>query len=160
MGIVYRKTEKGHTEIATRAHRLVPRLRSALILVDGKRSDEELAKLIPAPADGVLASLQADGFIETLAAPATAAPVIPTAAPPSVAAVVLTVDETRRRAVRWLSDHLGPYADPLNLRLEKVKTAEELRAALLLAVSFVRQQLGAARAQEFEQHVGLPPSAR
>jgi DNA-binding transcriptional ArsR family regulator len=160
MGIVYRKTEKGQTEIATRAHRLAPRLRSALILVDGKRSDEELAKLIPAPADGVLASLQADGFIEALAAPATAAPVIPTASPPSVAAVVLTLDETRRRAVRWLSDHLGPYADPLNLRLEKVKTAEELRAALLLAVSFVRQQLGASRTQEFEQHVGLPPSAR
>jgi DNA-binding transcriptional ArsR family regulator len=160
MGIVYRKTEKGQTEIATRAHRLVPRLRSTLILVDGKRSDEELAKLIPAPADGVLASLQADGFIEALAAPATPAPVNPTASPPSVAAVVLTLDETRRRAVRWLSDHLGPYADPLNLRLEKVKTTEELRAALLLAVSFVRQQLGAARTQEFEQHVGLPPSAR
>jgi DNA-binding transcriptional ArsR family regulator len=160
MGIVYRKTEKGQTEIATRAHKLVPRLRSALILVDGKRSDEELAKLIPAPADGVLASLQADGFIEALAAPATAAAATQTAAPPSVAAVVLTMDETRRRAMRWLSDHLGPYADPLNLRLEKVKTAEELRAALLLAVSFVRQQLGAARAQEFEQHVGLPPSAR
>lgn len=159
MGIVYRKTEKGQTEIATRAHKLVPRLRSALILVDGKRSDEELAKLIPAPVEGVLASLQADGFIEALAAPATAAAVTQTAAPPSVAAVVLTLDETRRRAVRWLSDHLGPYADPLNLRLEKVKTAEELRAALLLAVSFVRQQLGAARAQEFEQHVGLPPSA-
>jgi DNA-binding transcriptional ArsR family regulator len=160
MGIVYRKTEKGQTEIATRAHKLAPRLRSALILVDGKRSDEELAKLIPAPADGVLASLQADGFIEALAAPATAAAVTQTAPPPSVAAVVLTLDETRRRAVRWLSDHLGPYADPLNLRLEKVKTAEELRAALLLAVSFVRQQLGASRTQEFEQHVGLPPSAR
>jgi DNA-binding transcriptional ArsR family regulator len=160
MGIVYRKTEKGQTEVATRAHRLVPRLRSALILVDGKRSDEELARLIPAPSDGVLASLQADGFIEALSAPAPAAPVIATVPPPSVAAVVLTLDETRRRAVRWLSDHLGPYADPLNLRLEKVKTAEELRAALLLAVSFVRQQLGAARAQEFEQHVGLPPSTR
>lgn len=160
MGIVYRKTEKGQTEIATRAHKLVPRLRSALILVDGKRSDEELAKLIPAPADGVLASLQADGFIEALAAPASAAGVTQTAPSPSVAAVVLTLDETRRRAVRWLSDHLGPYADPLNLRLEKVKTAEELRGALLLAVNFVRQQLGAARAQEFEQHVGLPPSAR
>jgi hypothetical protein len=77
-----------------------------------------------------------------------------------VTAVVLTLDETRRRAVRWLSDHIGPYADPLNLRLEKVKTAEELRATLLLAVNFLRQQVGAARAQEFELHVGLPPSAR
>jgi hypothetical protein len=34
-----------------------------------------------------------------------------------------------------------------------------LRAALLLAVKFVRQQLGAVRAREFEQRVGLPPSA-
>ncbi len=164
MGTVYRKTDKGQTEIATRAHRLVPRLRSALILVDGKRSDEELDKLILPPSDGVLASLLADGFIEAVGGPPEAPPAAGTAgpgaaapvAPPPPAPVTLTLDETRRRAVRWITDRLGPYGDPLTMRIEKVKTADDLRAALELADSFVRQQLGAARSQEFRQHVGLP----
>lgn len=161
MGTVYRKTDKGQTEIATRVHRLVPRLRSALILVDGKRSEEELGKLILPPADGVLASLLSDGFIEAVGgAPesAAAAPAAASAAstPAPALPATLSVDETRRRAARWLTDRLGPYGDPLTMRIEKVKTADEMRAALELADAFVRQQLGAARSQEFRQHVGLP----
>ncbi|HSV68843.1 MAG TPA: hypothetical protein VLI72_01925 [Methylibium sp.] len=162
MPIVYRKTDKGINEIATRAHRLVPRLRSALILVDGKRGDDALGKLILPPADGVLASLLADGFIEALPGSAVPVAVAPgaaaTAAAPTPAPVVLTLDETRRRAVRWITDHLGPYGDPLNMRIEKVKTSDELRGALELADNFVRQQLGGARSQEFRRHVGLPPA--
>jgi hypothetical protein len=42
------------------------------------------------------------------------------------------------------------------MRIEKVKTPEEMRATLELADAFVRQQLGAPRSQEFRQHVGLP----
>jgi hypothetical protein len=164
VGTVYRKTDKGQTEIATRAYRLVPRLRSALILVDGKRSDEDLNKLILPPADGVLATLLGDGFIEALggaqepaaAAASAAGATVPPVAPPPPAPVTLSLDETRRRAVRWISDRLGPYGDPLNMRIEKVKTQDDLRAALELADSFVRQQLGAVRSQEFRLHVGLP----
>jgi len=64
MNIVYRKTAKGITEIETRAHRLTPRLRNALILVDGRRTGETLATLVTVDAAGALASLLADGFIE------------------------------------------------------------------------------------------------
>ena len=39
MATVYRKTDKGRNEIETRANRLLPRLRSALIVVDGQRND-------------------------------------------------------------------------------------------------------------------------
>ena len=66
MSTVYRKTEKGVNEIATRALRLGPRQRSALILVDGRKTDVELAQLILADPAGTLASLLADGFIEVL----------------------------------------------------------------------------------------------
>lgn len=163
MAIIYRKTDLGQAEIATRALKLPPRLRQALILVDGKRDSDELRKLIPPPADEVLQSLLDQGCIEAVGgapAAATAAAAAPVAPPPPVVtAVVLTVPETRQRAVRWLSNALGPYADPLNLRIEKVKTPEDMRTALVLAATFVRQQLGAARTAEFEQHVGLPPSA-
>ncbi|MDH4061825.1 MAG: hypothetical protein OEU94_13520 [Aquincola sp.] len=70
MGIVYRKTDKGQREIETRAHRLVPRMRSALILVDGRKSDDDLAKLILTDPAGALTSLLADGFIEIVPPPA------------------------------------------------------------------------------------------
>jgi hypothetical protein len=161
MAITYRKTELGQAEIATRALRLPPRVRQALILVDGKRSDTELRKLIPPPADEVLQTLLDLECIEAsggAAATATNAAAPAPAAPPQVAApVVLTVTETCQRAVRWLTNSLGPYADPLNLRLEKAKNREDMHSALVLAATFVRQQHGSARAAEFAQHVGLPP---
>jgi hypothetical protein len=46
MATIYRKTAKGHSEIETCAARLPPRLRSALILIDGRRTDGEMGKLI------------------------------------------------------------------------------------------------------------------
>lgn len=66
MATIYRKTAKGHDEVQTRANRLSPRLRSALIMVDGRRSDEELARLLPQVQE-TLALLQAQGYIEMLA---------------------------------------------------------------------------------------------
>lgn len=159
MAITYRKTELGQAEIATRALRLPPRVRQALILVDGKRSDVELRKLIPPPADEVLQALMELDCIEAISGTAAASGSAATAAAaPQVAApVVLTLVETSQRAVRWLSNNLGPYSDPLNLRIEKAKNREDMRSALVLASTFVRQQHGAARAAEFAQHVGLPP---
>ncbi|MBA2721490.1 MAG: hypothetical protein H0W48_13815 [Methylibium sp.] len=162
MAIIYRKTEVGQAEIATRALRLPLRVRQALILVDGKRSDAELRKLIPPPADEALQALLDLECIEAVGGTAASAASAPaTAAAPAQAAapVVLTLVETCQRAVRWLSNNLGPYADPLSLRIEKAKNREDMRSALVLASSFVRQQRGAASATEFEQHVGLPPEA-
>lgn len=160
MATIYRKTELGQAEIATRALRLPLRVRQALILVDGKRSDGELRKLIPPPAEEVLQALLDLACIETVGGAAAAAAGAPAAAPPAVAApVVLTLVETCQRAVRWLSNNLGPYADPLSLRIEKAKNRDDMRSALVLASTFVRQQRGAASAAEFEQHVGLPPEA-
>ena len=99
MATIYRKTAKGHSEIETRAHRLSPRLRSALILIDGRRSDDEVRKLSPQQADETLQLLVEQGFIEIIGitqdapraaqsaarpanpAPAVAAPTLPAAAP-------------------------------------------------------------------------------
>lgn len=43
---IFDKTDKGREEIATRKHRLPPRLRTLLVLVDGKQSAEELLKKV------------------------------------------------------------------------------------------------------------------
>ena len=66
MATIYRKTEKGRLEVDTRTHRLSPRLRAALILVDGQRSQAELAKLVASNAD-VFDTLVVEGFIEPMA---------------------------------------------------------------------------------------------
>jgi hypothetical protein len=44
--IIYDKTEKGRTEIATREYHLPSRMRSLLVLIDGKTNDAELIKTI------------------------------------------------------------------------------------------------------------------
>lgn len=176
MATIYRKTDKGQAEIATRAHRVLPRLRSALIMVDGKRTDEELRKLILPPADEALQALIADGFIEAIAVTAerptprpgaTAGQQAPSAsvlaaAPPAAAPVLaaLTPDEVRKRAVRWINDKLGPYAESVSIKLERAKSRDDLRAALATAETLVQNQLGAARLAEFQREIValLPPS--
>jgi hypothetical protein len=65
MATIYRKTSKGHAEIETRVHRLPPRLRGALIVVDGRRADDELRRLVP-QADETLQLLAEQGFIELI----------------------------------------------------------------------------------------------
>lgn len=42
--LVYDKTDKGREEIATRRYQLAPRLRTLLVIVDGKQSEDDLLK--------------------------------------------------------------------------------------------------------------------
>ena len=45
---VFEKTDKGREEIATRKYQLPPRLRSLLVMVDGKQTKAQLLKNIAA----------------------------------------------------------------------------------------------------------------
>jgi hypothetical protein len=158
MAIIYRKTAKGVAEIETRAHRLPPRMRSALIFVDGKRSDAELASMIQQQATETLHALAGQGFIEVLTvaagpvAPgpvAAAAPLRP-AAPPAAPSVAPTsgpapdLQARRREAVRAVNDLLGPAGESAALRLERARNLDELLVALSGAV----QTIGAARGRQ------------
>ena len=64
MDTVYRKTERGILEMATRNQRLAPRLRSALILIDGKRLMRELQALLGPCHEEALRALEELGLIE------------------------------------------------------------------------------------------------
>ena len=155
MNIVYRKTPKGVAEIETRAHRLLPRLRSALILVDGKRSDDELALLVAADPGATLASLLDDGFIEVLATLADR-PAVPrqpstAAAAPAAASAASgrSIDALRREAVRYLTDQLGPGAESVAIKIERAKTMPELQPVLAHGAQVLRDMRGAAAAEAF-----------
>ncbi len=161
MATVYRKTDKGHAEIETRAFRLLPRLRQALIVVDGHRSDVELAPLILGDPQEALEALRAGGFIEAVGGAPTAASKQPQAvsrqspAGPGGPAIALrkavdAFDALRRDAVRHLSDQLGPAGDGITLKLERAKTMAELRPLLVSAAYLLVGLRGGAAAQAFQ----------
>jgi hypothetical protein len=66
MPTIYAKTDRGLAEFETRAYRLHPRLRTVLILIDGRRSDLELVQMLHHAAEGIVMLLEG-GFIEPVA---------------------------------------------------------------------------------------------
>jgi hypothetical protein len=158
MSTIYRKTAKGQAEIETRAHRLPPRLRGALIMVDGQRSEAELAKLIPMDPEKTLATLLADGFIDVFAILADRAQIVsvdvPLPGPDSVPAPLSpaaapSIEAIKRDTVRFLNDKLGPPAQSLAMRIEGTKTMTELLPLLAQATQTLRSFGGAAVSEEF-----------
>jgi hypothetical protein len=162
MPTIYRKTAKGVAEIETRAYRLSPRLRTALIMVDGKKSDAELAAML-GPAAEALVALAQEGFIEAaaqvLAAPppsaAPARPVPPAPAPVAASAPKPGSDfEPRRRAVlRAFNDLVCPAGETLAIRIEKAKTIDEVRALFPQAARLVELVRGRSAAEDFAARV-------
>ena len=155
MPTIYRKTAKGLAEIDTRAHRLPPRTRSMLILVDGKRDADDLKSLVTVQAEECLQSLSEQGFIEAvgetvragLAAGAVAAPGAASSTPAAPPAV--DVPGLGRTAVRALNEALGPSAESLAMRIERARTVSELRPLLEQGARLVAAARGPAAAAAF-----------
>jgi hypothetical protein len=164
MATIYRKTAKGHSEIETRAHRLSPRLRSALILIDGRRSDDEVRKLIPQQADETLQLLVEQDFIEIIGitqdapraaqpaarpanpAPAVAAPTAPAAAP---AVPPRDFATTRAQAVRLFTDMVGPMSEALAMKMERARSPDELRPLVQTAQRIIGNARGGQAAADY-----------
>jgi hypothetical protein len=155
---IYLKSAKGAEAIATRQHGLTPKLRSLLILIDGKRSVAELTRLAGMLGDveQLLSQLLEQGCIDTAAGvplssgqtqPSGAAGTLGAAAGGSTPAVSLP--EAQRFAVRRLTDILGPSAESLCLRIEAARTAQEFTAILGRAEAVVRDFRGADVAARF-----------
>jgi hypothetical protein len=158
---IYRKTEKGRTEIATRANRLGMRERTMLIMVDDKTTRRELLAKNPHPtSEGILNNLLADGYIEIVrgstpeaapppaAAPASAAPAAaaPAAAAPEVEVSMLSAS---RYACRALVTYLGPSADDLTTMIEKAKDLQSLTTSLEKCRDVIQAMAGKRKADEY-----------
>jgi hypothetical protein len=175
MSTIFRKTAKGVAEIETRAHRLSPRMRSLLILVDGKRDSEDLKQFVAQQAEESLKTLLEQGFIEAVgetvrsAAVAVAEPAPayagyagyaasgggPASEPPvdlsSLRKAAGDLLALRKAAVRALADQLGPSADSLSVRMEKAKTLAELQPLLGQAAQLVLAARGRAAAEAYAE---------
>ncbi|HJV91981.1 MAG TPA: hypothetical protein VJ572_00835 [Azonexus sp.] len=65
MAVIFAKTPKGHDEISTKAGGLTPRQRRVLIMIDGKRTIDELRGMLQADdLQHTLGMLEEDAYIE------------------------------------------------------------------------------------------------
>jgi len=168
MATIYRKTPKGHAEIESRALRLSPRVRSALILVDGRRSDEELQRVILAQPAETLQSLLELGLIEVISitqpmapqraasavapgaqtpAPAAAAPVAPR--PMTPALPPRSFETLRADLVRSFTDSVGPMSEALAIKMERARSPDELRTLAQTAQRIIGNARGGQAANDF-----------
>ena len=171
MPIIFRKTAKGVAEVQSRAHRLPPRLRGMLILVDGKRDSDDLDRLVAQDAIDTLAALAEQGLIEavgeTLAVaepaaaygplaisasastPALAPALAPTPVPAPAHPSTRELAALRRQVARALKEELGASARPLVKRIEGVRSAEDLKPLLSQSVKLVLAARGKTAADAF-----------
>jgi len=107
---VLKKTGKGVEEIETRGHKLEQKLRTLLIVVNGKATGADLVKQFEQIGDirPMLEQLLAGGFVEAAASAAD-------------------FKEIRIQLAQSLTDALGPAGDPIVMRLEACKSPDEAR---------------------------------
>ncbi len=154
--LVFHKTEAGALEIGGPARGVTSKLRRALILVDGTKTVADLAPMFrPGEVEAILAELQSLGLV-SLAGGQIAPVSAPGDAPagPSAALTPARIDEIRLAAVREISHRLGPNGDTLAMKVDRCKTAEELRAALREAEKILASFLGAEYGRTFAQKIG------
>lgn len=161
--IVYHKSAKGAEAIASRQHGLGPKLRSLLIMTDGKRAFDELMRLSPlGDTEQLLGQLLDQGFIEPVPSKA-AEPVPPTGsasapAPLAAAKPPQSLAEAQRYVVRKLTDILGPNAEELCIRIESARNLHDFQVAVAKAEGMLRQFVSAKIAAEFmaDAHAHMP----
>ena len=157
---VFRKSIEGVEAVASRQRGLPHRLRAALIMVDGKRTLDELAPLVSmlGDAEALLGELQALGLVELVsdraaASAAAGTPAAPRAAAPAAAIAKGALDDARRVASRLLLELVGPSSEPLCLKIEVSRDLPEFIAAVKRAVEVVRDVRGQAAAAQFVSQV-------
>lgn len=154
---IYRKSGKGTEAIASRS--LTGKLRTLLILVDGKKPVEELRRLAAGlgEAQGLLTQLEAEGYLELVtppvAAPASTPVVAPSTGKPAAAQPVPALAPVKQLAARLLLEALGPLADELCLKIEAASTLPQFVEAMKRAYAMVREVRGQAAADRFGQEV-------
>jgi hypothetical protein len=150
--LVYAKTAKGVAEVNARSGAVSLAARRVLIMIDGKRALADLAPLARrGELDSIIEQLEAQALIQqTQAAPAVAG-TAPADHTDELAEdrLVASFEAVKRRAVRELSDRLGPDAEVMAMRIESCRNATDLRQRLHEAERLVAGMLGDAQAQEF-----------
>ncbi|NJD25135.1 MAG: hypothetical protein FIB06_06990 [Betaproteobacteria bacterium] len=140
MAVVFAKTPKGTEEMTNRSGALGPRVRRVLIMIDGKRTVEDLRAMLQADdLQTTLGLLEEDGYIVVAAAGTAGGKMAAPAAPlPSITAFTelpATHDPVRlQRARNFMVNTLNTFVGRLGTsalldRLDAAKDHAELRAS-------------------------------
>jgi hypothetical protein len=153
--LVYAKTAKGVAEVTSRSGAVSLAARRVLIMIDGRRTIAELTPLARTGEIGtIVQQLEAQGLVHLAQGGPAPAPSVPPPAPETTEEIgedrlTASLESVKRRAVRELSDRLGPDAEVMSYRIENCRSTEELRQRLHEAERLVAGMLGDAHAQDF-----------
>ncbi|GJJ05609.1 hypothetical protein RugamoR64_61470 [Duganella rhizosphaerae] len=152
---IYDKTAKGRDEIATRKYQLAPRLRSLLVLVDGRRTEEELLRNVAGLGLTITAldELLEEGLIvlstsyATMPAASVAdpAPAAPAAVAPATPAAVSQAGQFQALYEfynKTIKSTIGLRGFTLQLKVEKASSVEELRELRMPYLDAVQRAKG------------------
>jgi hypothetical protein len=176
---IYDKTAKGKEEIATRKYQLAPRLRTLLVLIDGRRGEEELLRNVAGLGLGAsaLAELLEHGYIVlatsyvalaedplpaelSLAEPAPAPQV--QAQQSAQAAQIAQFQSIYDFYNKTIKNTIGLRGFTLQLKVEKASSVAELRELRHPYIEAVQKARGsetaAALARQLDQLLGITPT--
>jgi hypothetical protein len=161
-GTLFFKTEQGKAEVTHRSGHISPAQRRLLIMVDGKKSVNDLGsfaregELLPS-----LRELQLQGLIgsldEKVALPAPAASgfmVAGSVEEPRAATSLEEFVKVRQAASSFVEQKLGMASGPICAAIDRCKSPADLRKMLRGVEIFVSEKLSADAAQQFARHFG------
>ena len=170
---IYDKTAKGREEIATRKHQLAPRLRTLLVLIDGRKTEEELLRNVAGLGltAGALTELLAGEFI-VLSTSYVSLAEAPAAAPPEpepeqvkqpVAAQVQQFQSLYNFFNKTIKSTIGLRGFTLQLKVEKASSVDDFRELRMPYLEAVQKAKGndtaAALALQLDRLLGVAPAA-
>lgn len=160
--MIYTKTDKGRAEVAGRGQSLNPVQRRLLILVDGKKTVNDLKAFVRVDDLGAaLEYLQSEGLIEPIdhieSMPMPIAPgfvAAHTTEAPRAATSPSEFIKVRQETSRFVLDHLGAAGEPICGAIDRCESPAELRQLLRGVEIFVGQRLSPESTQQFVRHFG------
>jgi hypothetical protein len=128
---IFKKTDKGQTALKLRDPSLSQKLRTLLILIDGKKNIGELSPLLPGELNlnERLQELLNAELIEEVVQTNASLPIRNTETESIASSQKL--ESAIRSATNHLANLLGPNSDVLCIQLEKCKNKDEFNAKIL-----------------------------
>jgi hypothetical protein len=161
-GVIYIKTDKGRTVVAERNVELSGLQRRLLIVVDGKKTVNDLGALVRAgELEGVLSALlehaliEPSGDVAILQAPsAPGFAAAPLNEPPRAATNPQAFAAVRDEASAFVRERLGAAGAPICEAIERCNSPAELRKLLRGVEIFIGDRLSAETTHAFARHFG------
>ncbi|MFZ6871336.1 hypothetical protein ACO0LF_04615 [Undibacterium sp. Di27W] len=166
---IYDKTEKGREEITTRKYQLAPRLRTLLVMIDGKQTAAEIMKKVSAlglTQENLQELLEQEFIVETSVQTDLQTDTSTTAAeaeanePSSVSPELSMTDAERFQALysfynETIKSAIGLRGYGLQLKVERAANIEDFRALRQVYVEAVQKAKGPEMARSLSDRLDL-----